>query len=69
MEGGDSSTTRSKAGRGPDEDLLIEIGLGDKAALEQLYRRQGPSLLSLLTRMFDDHQMAEEVIQDTCLAV
>jgi RNA polymerase sigma factor (sigma-70 family) len=69
VEEDDSSTTRSKAGRGPDEDLLIEIGHGDKAALEQLYRRQGPSLLSLLTRMFDDHQMVEEVIQDTFLAV
>ncbi len=34
-----------------------------------LYRRHGPSLLALLTRILDDHQMAEEVVQDTFVAV
>jgi len=67
--GDDRSATRSEAARDPDEDLLIEIGQGDRRALEQLYRRQGPTLLALLTRILNEHQMAEEVVQDTFLAV
>ena len=37
--------------------------------MERLYRRHGPSILALLTRIFDDYQMAEEAMQDTFLAV
>ena len=50
-----------------DEDLLIQIGGGDREALAQLYQRHGPSLLALMTRLLNDHQMAEEVAQDTFL--
>jgi RNA polymerase sigma factor (sigma-70 family) len=49
--------------------LVAQIGQGDRESLETLYRRHGPSLLALLTRMLDDHQMAEEVVQDTFVAV
>jgi RNA polymerase sigma factor (sigma-70 family) len=52
-----------------DEELLIEIGTGDKGSLEQLYRRHGLHLAALVTRIFDDRQLAEEVVQDTFLAV
>lgn len=52
-----------------EASLVAQIGQGDRESLEMLYRRHGPSLLALLTRMFDDHQMAEEVVQDTFLAV
>lgn len=52
-----------------DESLLAQVRRGDREGLESLYRRHGPSLLALLTRILDDHQMAEEVIQDTFVAV
>jgi RNA polymerase sigma-70 factor (ECF subfamily) len=52
-----------------DEDLLVQIGVGHRGAVAELYRRHGPSLLALLTRAFDDHQLAEEALQDTFLAV
>jgi RNA polymerase sigma-70 factor (ECF subfamily) len=52
-----------------DEELLIGIRAGDKNSLEQLYRRHGLHLTALVTRIFDDHQLAEEVAQDTFLAV
>jgi RNA polymerase sigma factor (sigma-70 family) len=52
-----------------DVSLLAQVRSGDREGLEKLYRRHGPSLLALLTRILDDRQMAEEVIQDTFLAV
>lgn len=64
--------TEASAGDVPvdtDESLLARVRRGDREGLESLYRRHGPSLLALLTRMLDDHQMAEEVIQDTFVAV
>ncbi len=60
---------RSELSESSDADLRIEIGDGDKGSLEQLYRRHGLYLAALMARMFDDHQMAEEVVQDTFLAV
>jgi RNA polymerase sigma factor (sigma-70 family) len=72
--------SKARAGRGADTSLsespgndeaglVARIGRGDRESLEMLYRRHGPSLLALLTRMLDDHQMAEEVVQDTFVAV
>lgn len=52
-----------------DEDLLVQIGVGHRGAVAELYRRHGPSLLALLTRIFDDYQLAEEALQDAFLAV
>jgi RNA polymerase sigma-70 factor, ECF subfamily len=52
-----------------DETLLAQVGRGERGALETLYHRHAPSLFALLTRMLCDHQMAEEAVQDTFLAV
>jgi RNA polymerase sigma factor (sigma-70 family) len=60
---------RSELAQRSDDELLIEIGAGDKESLEQLYRRHGPHMAALLTSIYDDHQLAEEVVQDTFLAV
>jgi RNA polymerase sigma factor (sigma-70 family) len=57
------------AARGEDEILVAQVGRGERGALETLYHRHGPSLFALLTRMLNDHQMAEEAVQDTFLAV
>jgi RNA polymerase sigma factor (sigma-70 family) len=72
--------SKERAGRGAetslsedpgvaDASLITHVGRGDRESLEMLYRRHGPSLLALLTRILDDHQMAEEVVQDTFMAV
>jgi RNA polymerase sigma factor (sigma-70 family) len=55
--------------RDEDERLLAQIGRSERDGLEQLYRRHAPSLFALLVRMLEDHQMAEEAVQDTFLAV
>jgi RNA polymerase sigma-70 factor (ECF subfamily) len=52
-----------------DEDLLAAIGDGDRGALRQLYDRHAPWLLMRLRRRGADAPLAEEVVQDTFLAV
>jgi RNA polymerase sigma factor (sigma-70 family) len=66
---GESDVARSELDGETDEDLLTQVQRGNRGSVEQLYRRHGPSILALLTRIFDDHQLAEEAVQDTFLAV
>ena len=52
-----------------DEQLLAAIRKGDRDALEELYERHAAWLLLRLRRRGADGQLAEEVLQDTFLAV
>ena len=52
-----------------DEELLSAIGDGDRGALRELYERHAPWLLLRLRRRGADGPLAEEVLQDTFLAV
>ncbi len=52
-----------------DEDLLTAIREGDRAALRELYDRHAPWLMLRLRRRGADGPLAEEVVQDTFLAV
>ena len=54
---------------GEDEGLLRRVGRGDAAALSELYRRHGDGLFSFLLRLAGDRMVAEEILQDTLLAV
>jgi DNA-binding transcriptional LysR family regulator len=69
LRGESSDIARSEFEECTDEDLLIQIHQGQRDSVERLYRRHGASLLALLTRILDDHQVAEEAVQDTFLAV
>jgi RNA polymerase sigma-70 factor (ECF subfamily) len=53
----------------PDYALIQAIATGDARALDELYARHGPGLLSYLTAYTSDRQLAEEVLQDVMLAV
>lgn len=53
----------------PDVALIQAIAVGEARALDELYTRHGPSLLSYLTAYTNDRQLAEEVLQDVMLAV
>ncbi len=55
--------------RGSDEELLAAIGHGDREALRVLYERHAPWLMLRLRRRGADDPLAEEVIQDTFLAI
>jgi len=59
----------SAAGEDTDEVLLRGVAGGDQSALAALYRRHGGSLLAYLTGLTGDHGVAEELVQNTLLAV
>jgi RNA polymerase sigma-70 factor (ECF subfamily) len=53
----------------PDLALLRRIATGDQEAIEDLYRRHSRLLLGQLRFMVDQPALAEEILQDTMLAV
>lgn len=52
-----------------DEALIQAIAAGDVWAMEPLYQRYNRILYSLAYRMVADHQVAEDLLQDTFLSV
>lgn len=54
-----------------DEDrrTIARVVSGDRAALEQVYSRFGGTLFRYLVTLTSDRQIAEEVLQDTLVAV
>jgi len=59
----------AQAAADPDLALLSRIATGDQEAIEELYRRHSRVLLGQLRFMVDQPALAEEVLQDTMLAV
>jgi RNA polymerase sigma factor (sigma-70 family) len=54
---------------GSDAALLRSVAAGDAASLTQLYERYATPLFGYLYRLADDRMTAEEILQDTMLAV
>jgi len=52
-----------------DSAVLAAVAAGDGAALGELYRRHGRALFGYLLRMSGDRMVAEEILQDTLVAV
>jgi RNA polymerase sigma-70 factor, ECF subfamily len=52
-----------------DGELLRAVARGDAGALEQLYGRHGARLFGYLCRVAGDRGVAEEILQDTLVAV
>ncbi|HYN87865.1 MAG TPA: RNA polymerase sigma factor [Ardenticatenaceae bacterium] len=52
----------------PDFDLVRAMAAGDSQALESLYARHGPGLLTYLVAQLGQRAVAEEVLQDVMLA-
>ncbi|MFE7570493.1 RNA polymerase sigma factor [Streptomyces sp. NPDC057539] len=53
----------------PDEALLAAVAAGDQTALRVLYERHATAVLRLIRRLTSDQGMAEEILQETWLAV
>lgn len=53
----------------PDEAVLRRVRRGDADALTALYRRHAEGLFHFLLRLAGDRMVAEEILQDTLLAV
>jgi len=68
---GERSQNRSLRPIGQLSDVLLLQALADKAvwAMETLYERYARILYGLAYRMIHDHQIAEDLVQDTFLAV
>ena len=54
-------------GSDPDLTLIQSMASGDLHALDELYARHGPGILSYLTTFLNNRQQAEEVLQDVML--
>jgi RNA polymerase sigma-70 factor (ECF subfamily) len=52
-----------------DEELIVAICDGDREAFRELYQRHAPWLLVRISRRGADGPLAEEVVQETFLAV
>jgi RNA polymerase sigma-70 factor (ECF subfamily) len=52
-----------------DAELLAQVNDGDEAALETLYGRYGGPCFALARRILDDHQLAEDVVQQVFTAL
>ncbi len=52
-----------------DEVLLSAVARGDQAALRALYERHAAVMLRLIRRLTSDRSVAEEILQETWLAV
>ena len=62
-------TTDVVDGNSDDATLLSHVGRGHRDALEHLYRRHGGSILRFLRQVCGSPELAEEVLQETLLAV
>lgn len=52
-----------------DQALLADIVAGNRAAFDALYRHYYARLMDFLTRMLNQRELAEEVVNDTMYAV
>ncbi len=54
---------------GEDHRLLERVASGERRALEEIYTRHGRELFRYLHTLTPDRQVAEEILQDTLVAV
>ncbi len=60
---------RATATSREDADLVARLSLGDEAALEALYARYGGPCFALAKRIVVDRHLAEDVVQQSFLAL
>lgn len=64
-----TAPNRSEPQAADEAELLARLRAGDRAAFASLVTRHGGPLLRLATAFLKDRSMAEEVVQDTWVAV
>jgi RNA polymerase sigma-70 factor (ECF subfamily) len=67
--GRDEKTEKEQAAAESDLHLVKAVALGDRQALADLYARYSRTLLQYLTHFTSDPGVAEELLQDTLVAV
>ena len=61
--------TEDRSGRPDDAALVREVAAGSQAALATLYDRHADPVYAAASRLTSDRQVAEEVVQETFLAL
>ncbi len=61
--------TEDRPGRRDDSALVREVAAGSHDALADLYDRHGAAVFAVASRLTSDRGVAEEVVQDTFLAL
>jgi RNA polymerase sigma-70 factor (ECF subfamily) len=65
----EADAVRDRPGEVEDTELIARIARGDRSALETLYARHQAALLAYLLHFTFDRGVAEELLQDTLVAV
>jgi RNA polymerase sigma-70 factor, ECF subfamily len=68
-DGGAAALPASRDPVGGDADLLGKIGQGDENAMAAFYREHGRVVLAQVLLVVGERVLAEEIVQDTMLAV
>jgi len=68
-DAGAATFTASHDGAFDDAALLRRIGQGDEDAMAAFYREHGRVVLAQVLLVTGEHVLAEEILQDTMLAV
>src|SRR3954465_9438990 len=63
------SMPEDRSGRAEDAALVREVAAGSEAALARLYDRHADAVYAAACRLTSDRQVAEEVVQETFLAL
>jgi RNA polymerase sigma-70 factor (ECF subfamily) len=50
-------------------DLIVACGRGDKAALQEIYRREAGAMIGVAARIVKRRELAEEVVQESFVAI
>lgn len=53
----------------PDNELMLKVAGYDSKALEQLYDRYSPLLYTLIKKIVDDKEFAEEILSDVFVII
>jgi RNA polymerase sigma-70 factor, ECF subfamily len=69
MDAGAAISTASQDGACDDVELLRSIGQGDEDAMATFYRAHGRVVLAQVLLVTGERVLAEEIVQDTMLAV
>lgn len=63
------SRTAGQSGKADEQALLGAVAAKDEVAFERIYKRYYHRVLQFVNRMLRDRRLAEEVVDDTMLAV
>jgi RNA polymerase sigma-70 factor (ECF subfamily) len=62
-------TFRVSENKDDHSSLIVACGRGDRAALQEIYRREAGAMIGISTRIVKRRELAEEVVQEAFVAI